>query len=707
MSFFTLLPILGFGFGTALTLILLGLSLKKAPKRYDDFAFGVVLFSCALWNAGNFLSLLFWLFFGSVAALTAAVFKLIAYLGLVVMPSALLHVHLAIRFRTESSQEETLNSRRQLSIVLLYVPAFLFVLSAFLWRPLPAPELVVARVFILWALTAIAGSLWISRRFIPLLSDPSDRHFYRDLGQILAGIAVGSLLIFVVPLYRVHYIGETLALILLLSPAYPMAVLAYYIYRYNFYRLVIKPSLVYSIIYGLVMAIYLLGIRRLGDYLGRFPEVNSAVIEGLLLVALVFAFQPFRARVQDRLDKWFFKERYYYQQVLRELSDSISRIFDLDQLMNTLSETLVTVFKAKSCAILVFRFDDGKPVILHESGTRVLPHVTLLVQALQETRHFSLRRQMRDHRVIWALQKNKMALAVPIAFENLLTGLICLSERQNGNDYTDEEMDVLQTFANQVALAFQYARLLQERLELESHIYQSENLRNMGQLATTIAHEIKNPLSSIKVLIQVLSENAVGRDKQDLNRVISEINRLNAVLEKLLSFARPTQANRERLDVGEVVEDVIALLRHQAEQNRVRIDFEPPTCACRVLAPKQSVREIIFNLLHNALQAMPMGGRVRVILTSSKSDGAAGGESWVEIRIADNGPGIDAETQGKIFSPFFTTKAVGTGLGLTIVRRNVRDLGGRLELESQVGQGSEFRVTLRGAEAKRKARESE
>ena len=206
--------------------------------------------------------------------------------------------------------------------------------------------------------------------------------------------------------------------------------------------------------------------------------------------------------------------------------------------LQIISQALTRTLKAKTCTLVVFNIIDGKPVIYKTFGNQKIRDVESLVDALNATRHFRLRRQMRDHRVRLALDRNRFEIAFPIYSRDNLIGLICLSEKQTGNDYTDEEFDVLQTFANQIALAFLNARLVQDRLDLEAKIYQSEKLNSLGQLATTIAHEIKNPLSSIKTIIQVLHENAREEDAEDLEIVIKEINRLNAVLDKLLSFRK-------------------------------------------------------------------------------------------------------------------------------------------------------------------------
>jgi signal transduction histidine kinase len=547
-------------------------------------------------------------------------------------------------------------------------------------------------LFTLWAILSIVSSLFLSWRFVPLIHDASYRLFYRDLDIALGAIAVGLVAVYVIPLFRLAYIGGYLNLLMMVSPAFPMAILAYYVYRYNFYRLVIKPSLIYSIIYGVVMAIYLLGIRRLGEYLGQFPEVHAEFIEGLLLVALVFAFQPFRSRIQDRLDKVLFKERYYHQQYLRELTETISGIVDLERLLSTISEALINALKARACAIVVFRREEGTVHPIRAVGGHILPHPETIVRALEESRHFGLRRQLRNHRVVSAMRQNRIELSIPIYLKDMMTGLIGLTEKQTGNPYSDEEIDILYTFANQVALAVDNARLVQERLNLEQRVYQAEKYKNMGQLATTIAHEIKNPLSSIKTLIQVLEEGAEGEEADDLGRVVREIDRLNGVLEKLLSFARPAGTTLDSIDLSEMVDDVIALLRHQAEKNAVTISVVQNGPQYQIRARKHAVREILFNLVHNAIQATPRGGTVEVEL--ERQNTTPGRKEAVIISVRDTGPGLPTAVRRKIFDPFFTTKTVGTGLGLTIVKRNIEELGGRLEVSNRDPEGAEFRVHL-------------
>ncbi len=703
MPFFDLITFILFGFAFALTAILFSLSVQKRGKRADDAAFGILFVSCLLWFGGNALSVLMVILFGSVAEFAAELFAFIAFIGLALMPSSIIHLYYLIYLRRRDPYT-SMTRRRVIMMTAMYIPTILLLVSFIpnlftgldmvLWRTQKANMLLVA-----WLVGALLIATLLSERLIRDLHDDSDRSFYRDMSYVLYAIALGLVLIYIVPLYRLPYIGPYFDLLLLLSPAVPMAVFLVHVYRYNFYRLVIKPSLIYSIIYGTLMAVYLLGIRRLGEYLDNFPGINAEFIEGLLLVALVFAFQPIRAWFQNRLDKLFFKDRYYYQQFLRELSDSISKIVDIEKLLQTLREALLKQFGAKSCSLLLFKADDSTETV-RMVGDHSLENLHDLFQALQAARHLRLRRQIRDRRVISALRRNRLALAVPVYHQNELRGLICLDEKKTGNAYSDEELDVLQTFSNQIGLAFENARLLQERINLEAKFYQNEKLNSLGRLAATMSHELKNPLSSISTIVQVLNETAGKDQRQDFEIILTEIDRLRTILEKLLNFARPASATPETLQLTAIIKDVFILLQHQARRAGVALHLYAPDNFPELVAEKQTLREIIFNLVLNAVQACKGGGEVTVELSVMERGPRPAlhpkspAPRSIRMDVRDTGPGIPPAERKKIFEPFFTTKTVGTGLGLSIVKRHVETLGGRIQIFSQPGQGTRFSVLL-------------
>lgn len=703
MPYYDIITLIGFGFGAALSITLFILSLQRVPKRAIDIAFGILFLSFILWFGGHFLSLLLNLLFGSVVDRQLKFFYILAYLGLAITPSALLHIQLASLLSARGSDRQ-IGIKQILIIVLFYIPFLVFVaMNAAgligIRSYVPGHSEIVSTPFALWLIIAIIASVTFSEKLVETLKYESDRRFYRDISYVLAALGFGIIVVYIFSLYKLPYVGRYLDLFMMLSPAVPMAIFLYYVYRYNFYRLVIKPSLVYSVIYGSVMAIYLLGIRRLGEFLSQFPEVNEEIIEGLLLIALVFVFQPFRSLLQARLDKIFFKDRYYYQHFLRELSDSISSIVDLDQLLKTIRQAMQSTLKVTECTIIIIQRENRHFSIIKKSGHADFPELQRLIDVLQTTRHFRVHQQLGDFRVSNALRQNNLALAMPVYFQDEMRGLIGLAEKENGNPFSDEELNVLRTFTNQIGLALENARLVQERVSLVQRVHQAEKMNSLGQLATTMSHELKNPLTSIKTIVQVLHENAAGEEKQDLQLVINEINRLQDILEKLLSFARPASVSTELVHVDKVVSDVFALLKHQAQRDKISLELQVNDSIPPLAVKQQSIREIVFNLILNALQAVPQNGHINVTLEVKHKNRINASlktkaKHAILLSILDDGPGIVEEMRDHMYEPFYTSKTVGTGLGLAIVKRNVDELGGHIHVKSQTGVGTQFDVHL-------------
>jgi two-component system sensor histidine kinase HydH len=228
--------------------------------------------------------------------------------------------------------------------------------------------------------------------------------------------------------------------------------------------------------------------------------------------------------------------------------------------------------------------------------------------------------------------------------------------------------------------------------EMQEALRQVERLSTLGELAADLAHEIRNPLASIRGTLQILSGNPPPEDKQRFAKlVIDEVDRLNRVVEGYLRAARAGAARPGRADVVAAVRSVIELVRPQAERNRVRIECDG---AQQLLAPMDvhRVTQVLVNLVLNAVQAMPDGGVLRIECRATQ--GSDGAPAWAEVTLSDTGVGIAPENRDNVFRPFFTTKPSGTGLGLSIARRLVTEHGGTLTLGASAAQGSVFRLRL-------------
>src|SRR5205807_8048605 len=258
----------------------------------------------------------------------------------------------------------------------------------------------------------------------------------------------------------------------------------------------------------------------------------------------------------------------------------------------------------------------------------------------------------------------------------------------------------LEFLCEQLPGALDLCRLIEQKLRLERELAERERLAVLGQMAASISHNLKNPLGSMKTILQVQLENPELPDslRAETKMVLEEIGRLSGKLNQLLQFSRPAVRGGSAIgscDARVVVEEVAGVWLGEAERRGVQMQIKVSGGRSAVAAGREAVNDILSNLVVNALEATPRGGHV--ILTAASHHGA------YTLAVEDDGPGIPAALREKILQPFFTTKSQGTGLGLAIVARRVAEFGGNVDWESPVreGRGTRFQVTLPMEDAKK------
>jgi signal transduction histidine kinase len=216
----------------------------------------------------------------------------------------------------------------------------------------------------------------------------------------------------------------------------------------------------------------------------------------------------------------------------------------------------------------------------------------------------------------------------------------------------------------------------------------ADRLAAVGQLAAGLAHEIRHPLASIEGAVNVLANpDSPGELQTEFRGIIKkECRRLGGLLTELLDFARPREPRFRRLDVAASVEDAVRLARSSLATSNVRIETSLTGNLPAVECDEEQIKQVLLNLLMNAVQAMPDGGRVDV---SASQEGG-----HVALIVADDGPGIPEEMRARIFDPFFTTREAGTGLGLAVVQQIVTQHGGQIDVEQNGAQGARFVVRI-------------
>ncbi len=224
-------------------------------------------------------------------------------------------------------------------------------------------------------------------------------------------------------------------------------------------------------------------------------------------------------------------------------------------------------------------------------------------------------------------------------------------------------------------------------LEMEEQLRRSDRLSALGELSAGMAHEIRNPLGSIRGTAEILRDAFPPEDRrfEFAEILVKETDRLNNVVKEFLQFARPCTVSLGRFDLSSALDEVIVLARRQIEKGGIEILWQKSPVP-KVSGDREQMKQAFLNLILNAAQAMPDGGELRIC--------ADLGEGAVELSFCDNGMGIAPDHLKKIFNPFFTTRHEGTGLGLAITHRIVTSTGGRIDVKSEPGQGACFKLSL-------------
>ena len=223
--------------------------------------------------------------------------------------------------------------------------------------------------------------------------------------------------------------------------------------------------------------------------------------------------------------------------------------------------------------------------------------------------------------------------------------------------------------------------------QARSRLAQAEKLASLGQLATAIAHEVRNPLAVIRSAAQGLAENEAGEEaRQACAFITAEIDRLTSVIGSLLDFARPPRLEPRRIPVAALFERIELLTREELLERGIRLRLPEPSSLPEVTADFDLLSQVILDLLANAREAVPAGGEIGL--------SAARRADAVEIDVTDSGPGIAPELRERIFDPFFTTRARGVGLGLAVARQILGAHGGSIDAGEHPGGGARFRLRL-------------
>lgn len=289
-------------------------------------------------------------------------------------------------------------------------------------------------------------------------------------------------------------------------------------------------------------------------------------------------------------------------------------------------------------------------------------------------------------------------LCVPLWSSNTMMAIVTVMNKKGGDPFDRQDLRLFTVFANLAGAALQNAFLyadlkhkIEELSNAQQQLVHSTKMAAIGELAANVAHEINNPLTSVlgytSHLLKTLDIPEESRQK--LRMMEQETLRVRKIIRNLLDFSRQRTAWRQPGDLAQPLRETVSFLRGAADRASVQIIDDYPTSPMIVNMDHNEIKQVFINIVNNALHAMPGGGELRISMNQG-SDGEA------SVVFSDTGQGIPGDNLKKIFEPFFSTKGNGdgTGLGLSISHRIIQNHGGRIEVESEVGHGTHFRVFL-------------
>jgi len=261
---------------------------------------------------------------------------------------------------------------------------------------------------------------------------------------------------------------------------------------------------------------------------------------------------------------------------------------------------------------------------------------------------------------------------------------------KQGKVYLDINMSILEDNSGILLGYIILFRDLSEVQELKKEVERSTRLASIGRLAAGVAHEIRNPLSSIKGFATYFGERYkdIPEDKDTAKIMVNEVERLNRVISQLLEFARPVDIKKKMFDIKTTINHSTKMIERNATEKDIRVSVEIPSDIPHIAVDSDRINQVFLNLFLNSIEAMDSGGELSIIVDYASVT------KMMKITVGDTGKGIDPDDLGNIFDPYFTTKQSGTGLGLAIVHRIIESHDGEIKVESKPGKGTNVMITL-------------
>ncbi len=439
-----------------------------------------------------------------------------------------------------------------------------------------------------------------------------------------------------------------------------------------------------------------------------FKQINylfSAVIIALLFL-VAFLFHEIKPGTEKAVEYFLFKNKYDYRETLGKFSKAMVSILDLQSLSKRIIDTISQTMGVGRASLYLLNEEKGGYTLQESKNIKVTSPAPMFTKEdslpfyLQKIGEIIIREELMKggnfpelKKVVEQMTLLEAEASIPLISKGRLIGMINLGEKLNKDIYYHEDIEMLSTLANQTSIAIENARLYEDLKQSKSYIRRADRLASLGTLTAGLAHEIRNPLVAIKTFTQLLPERLEDEEFRNhfLNIASSEVDRISSLIGELLEFARPSDPKFEYEDINSILDGMLLLVSTETKKKQVHIakSYEPDVPLVNI--DREQIKQVFLNVLLNAIEATGEAGQITI---KTRSFEKPGGERYIQIEVTDTGHGIPAEHLEDIFTPFFTTKSKGSGLGLSISHQIVQDHRGYIDVKSEVNKGTSFFINL-------------
>ncbi len=448
-------------------------------------------------------------------------------------------------------------------------------------------------------------------------------------------------------------------------------------------------------------------------YLGSI-NFGYSLLELVMLILLVFGASSLKTQAKTFITKALFKERYDQYKTVLDFSKSLISILELQDLTSTIVQSICpalglqwgTLYLRKNTRQDYHPVSSFGKVLSEFSDIHLTSRSSLEDLWRQGTTNFvlndwkDLENAPDSQAVVTNFRESGAEVCLPLVNKNRLLGFCVFGPRLKGDgSYSAQDLELLTTLSQEASVALDNALLYEELKQSQSLVRRTDRLRSLETMAGGLAHEIRNPLTSIKAFVDLAPERK--DDEQFLARfskvVKEDVFRIERLTREILDYAKPIEPLLREEDLNEIIESCLYTIRVRPSHELIVIESDLARDVPKIFADRQQLKQVILNFLFNAIEAMlPNGG---VLTVRTRHLASPDGHDWVQLEIQDVGSGIAPEDIDHIFDPFFTTKHLsqeheGTGLGLSIAHQIIQEHQGKIEVHSLKGRGTTFLVNL-------------